>query len=139
MKRIIAFAAALWITAPVFSQADTTESPGINLERVDYPFQVSYIDLVVQGENLRMAYMDVLPRQPNGKVVVLLHGKNFNGAYWERTASDLSAAGYRVIIPDQVGFGKSSKPRQPGGSGNAIADLELIVAVHDKIGGSPAP
>src|SRR4051812_26408000 len=55
--------------------------------------------------------MDVSPERPNGKTVVLLHGKNFNGAYWEQTATDLSKAGYRVIIPDQVGFGKSSKPK----------------------------
>jgi pimeloyl-ACP methyl ester carboxylesterase len=27
-----------------------------------------------------------------------------------RTAKDLSAKGFRVIIPDQIGFGKSSKP-----------------------------
>ena len=46
----------------------------------------------------------------DGKTVVLLHGKNFGGAYWEETARALSTAGYRVIIPDQIGFGKSSKP-----------------------------
>ncbi|WP_318836133.1 alpha/beta fold hydrolase, partial [Janibacter melonis] len=43
--------------------------------------------------------------------MVLLHGKNFNGAYWEQTAKDLRQNGYRVIIPDQIGFGKSSKPQ----------------------------
>ena len=41
---------------------------------------------------------------------MLLHGKNFSGFYWERIANDLVKKGYRVIIPDQVGFGKSSKP-----------------------------
>ena len=54
--------------------------------------------------------MDVQPTKPNGKTVVLLHGKNFCGAYWDSTAADLSNNGYRVIIPDQIGFGKSSKP-----------------------------
>jgi pimeloyl-ACP methyl ester carboxylesterase len=58
-----------------------------------------------------MAYMDVQPAKPNGKSIVLLHGKNFNGAYWEETATRLAAQeGFRVIIPDQIGFGKSSKP-----------------------------
>jgi pimeloyl-ACP methyl ester carboxylesterase len=58
-----------------------------------------------------MAYMDVQPAKPNGKSIVLLHGKNFNGAYWEETANRLAAEeGFRVIIPDQLGFGKSSKP-----------------------------
>src|SRR5690606_12690241 len=40
----------------------------------------------------------------------LMHGKNFCGAYWERTARDLQSDGFRVIIPDQLGFGKSEKP-----------------------------
>src|SRR6201986_4017991 len=57
-----------------------------------------------------MAYMDVKPQQPNGKTVVLLHGKNFNGAYWKTTIDALTKDGYRVIAPDQIGFGKSSKP-----------------------------
>jgi len=57
-----------------------------------------------------MAYMDVPPQKPNGKVVVLMHGKNFNGAYWATTIAALTKEGYRVIVPDQIGFGKSSKP-----------------------------
>ncbi|MGU3373944.1 alpha/beta fold hydrolase [Chryseobacterium sp. M5A1_1a] len=75
-----------------------------------YPFEVHFIDLTSQDNNLKMAYMDVKPQKPNGKTIMLLHGKNFNGAYWEKTAKDLSAKGFRVIIPDQIGFGKSSKP-----------------------------
>ncbi|MDO6425213.1 alpha/beta fold hydrolase, partial [Saccharophagus degradans] len=42
--------------------------------------------------------------------IVLFHGKNFNGAYWKTTIKSLTEAGYRVIAPDQIGFGKSSKP-----------------------------
>lgn len=83
---------------------------GANLENFEYPFPVSYISLEIQGEPLKMAYMDVKPQKPNGRTVMLLHGKNFSGAYWGQTATDLAKNGYRVIIPDQVGFGKSSKP-----------------------------
>jgi pimeloyl-ACP methyl ester carboxylesterase len=57
-----------------------------------------------------MAYMDVAPAQPNGRVVVLLHGRNFPSSYWAPVIKTLSEAGYRVIVPDQIGFGKSSKP-----------------------------
>ena len=57
-----------------------------------------------------MAYMDVRPADPNGHVVVLLHGKNFCAATWEGSVKALSAAGYRVIAPDQVGWCKSTKP-----------------------------
>lgn len=63
-----------------------------------------------QQQELEMAYMDLQPEQPNGETVLLLHGKNFSGAYWEATAKRLAADGYRVVMPDQIGFGKSSKP-----------------------------
>lgn len=76
-----------------------------------YPFSVAFHQVLVQRQSFRMAFMDVKPQQPNGQTVVLLHGKNFNGAYWAQTARDLSKEGFRVIIPDQIGFGKSSKPQ----------------------------
>ena len=82
----------------------------INLNNIAYPFPVKQITLNIQGQQLQMAYMDRSPKNPNGKTIVLLHGKNFAANYWERTADDLSAAGFRVIMPDQIGFGKSSKP-----------------------------
>jgi pimeloyl-ACP methyl ester carboxylesterase len=81
-----------------------------DLSNYEYPFPVHYLSITVQQQSFRMAYMDVQPRNPTGATVMLLHGKNFNGAYWEQTARALSDKGYRVIIPDQLGFGKSSKP-----------------------------
>ena len=39
-----------------------------------------------------------------------MHGKNFNGYYWKNLISFLTANGYRVIVPDQVGWGRSGKP-----------------------------
>lgn len=87
-----------------------SQALGINLENYEYPFPVNFIDLYIQNATYQMAYMDVRPDQPNGKSIMLLHGKNFNGAYWEETARALAREGFRVIIPDQIGFGKSSKP-----------------------------
>jgi pimeloyl-ACP methyl ester carboxylesterase len=75
-----------------------------------YPYPVRHQPIVVQGKPLCMAFIDELPRAPNGHVVVLLHGKNFSGAYWHSTAQALLESGYRVVMPDQIGFGKSSKP-----------------------------
>ncbi len=83
---------------------------GINLENYQYPYEVHYITLKTQRQILKMAYMDVRPDRPNGKSIMLLHGKNFNGAYWGKTAKRLADEGFRVVIPDQIGFGKSSKP-----------------------------
>ncbi|RYU93443.1 alpha/beta fold hydrolase [Emticicia agri] len=82
----------------------------LNLENYKYPFPVRSVTINSQKQELQMVYMDVKPDKPNGKVVMLLHGKNFNGAYWRQTAESLTKAGYRVIIPDQIGFGKFSKP-----------------------------
>ena len=68
------------------------------------------LPLKLEGQSLRMAYMDVpATAKANGRTVVLLHGKNFFGAYWRETIKTLSAAGFRVVVPDQIGFGKSDK------------------------------
>ncbi|MGN6416929.1 MAG: alpha/beta fold hydrolase [Pseudobacter sp.] len=82
----------------------------IMLTNYEYPFPVHHLKMKSQKQELSMAYMDIKPEKGNGKTVVLLHGKNFNGAYWKQTIQELSAEGYRVIVPDQIGFGKSSKP-----------------------------
>ena len=80
------------------------------LASYQYPYPVHYYAVKNQCQKGKMAYMDVKPTtKANAKVVVLFHGKNFFGAYWGDTAKKLAAKGYRVIIPDQIGFGKSSK------------------------------
>lgn len=79
--------------------------------QVVYPYPVQKITLPVQDTMLEMAYMDARPLDGvNGKTVVLLHGKNFNGYYWKDVINRLTAEGYRVIVPDQVGWGRSDKP-----------------------------
>jgi pimeloyl-ACP methyl ester carboxylesterase len=89
--------------------------PGsINHEDVPYPFPVLYLPMVTYGQDVRMAYMDVPPAgQPNGRTVVLLHGFNFAGFYWAGPIEALRRAGFRVIVIDQIGFGRSSKPIIP--------------------------
>jgi len=86
------------------------EPYGIGLEGFAYPYPVNLLPLVNDGEQLRMAYMDIAPAQGNGRVVVLLHGRNFPSSYWAPEIKVLTEAGYRVVVPDQIGFGKSSKP-----------------------------
>ena len=62
-------------------------------------------------QTLTMAYMDVPPRaEPNGTTVVLMHGTAFGGYYFLSVIEALTTAGYRVVAPDQIGWGKSSKP-----------------------------
>jgi pimeloyl-ACP methyl ester carboxylesterase len=74
-------------------------------------YSVQFFPLRVEKQDLRMAYRDVQPTgASNGKTVLLLHGKNFSGYYWEPTIEFLAQQGYRVIAPDQLGFGASSRP-----------------------------
>lgn len=91
-----------------FSQQDTLS---INLESINYAYPINYLNLKAEEQEVRMAYVDVkASTKANGKTVLLMHGKNFGGYYWTEVIRGLSNAGYRVIVPDQVGFGKSSKP-----------------------------
>ncbi len=78
------------------------------LSTFKYPFSVKKFEFKSQNQKLQMSYMDLNTSAKD--VVVLLHGKNFSGFYWKRIANDLVAKNYRVVIPDQIGFGKSSKP-----------------------------
>jgi pimeloyl-ACP methyl ester carboxylesterase len=90
--------------------AEDEPAYGPRLEGFEYPRPVAYFSFTSQGEAMEMAYMDVQPAAPNGRAVVLLHGKNFCAATWEGTITALVEAGYRVVAPDQIGFCKSTKP-----------------------------
>jgi pimeloyl-ACP methyl ester carboxylesterase len=89
--------------------------PGsITCEECPYPYPSSYLPLTLYGQDVRMAYMDVAPQgQPNGHTVVLLHGNNFAGFYFGVVIDAVRKEGFRVIVPDQIGYGRSSKPIIP--------------------------
>ena len=103
----VSLAALLFPFAPVRAADAPREPYGVALEGFPYPYPVNLLPLVNDGEDLRMAYMDVAPAQPNGRTVVLLHGRNFPASYWAPVIKVLSETGYRVVVPDQIGFGKS--------------------------------
>ncbi len=90
--------------------ADAGPAYGPELQGFEYPWPVAHFRFASQGDAMDMAYLDVPPSKPNGRVAVLLHGKNFCAATWEATIAVLIHAGYRVIAPDQIGFCKSTKP-----------------------------
>ncbi|SEL00050.1 Pimeloyl-ACP methyl ester carboxylesterase [Roseateles sp. YR242] len=104
-------ASAIAVTAAP-AQAPAAPTYGPQLEGFTYPYPIQRFRFTSQQQALEMAYMDVPPKgEPNGRVAVLLHGKNFCGATWESTIQSLTGAGFRVIAPDQIGFCASSKPR----------------------------
>lgn len=100
----------LLILFTTISRGQDVQERDINLSNYKYPYPVQYFDVKAQQENYSMAYMYIKATNPNGKTITLLHGKNFNGAYWGTTIEVLVKNGYNVLVPDQIGFGKSSKP-----------------------------
>ena len=94
------------------AHAEALPRHGARLEGFDYPHPVRTFAIASQAQSLEMAYLDVAPAAPNGRTVVLLHGKNFCAATWESAITALTEAGYRVIAPDQIGFCKSAKPQR---------------------------
>lgn len=95
------FLLCLILVFPVFAQTPTA---------VKYPFEVEYFSLTLEKQSVKMAYMDIAPAKPNGETFILFHGKNFNGFYWKNVIPMLTSRGYRVIVPDQIGWGKSDRP-----------------------------
>lgn len=117
---ILTMATALSVLTPAVANAQATYGP--QLEGFDYPHPVQRFALSSQGKLAAMAFMDVAPKgTPNGRTAVLLHGKNFCGATWERTIDVLTQAGFRVIAPDQIGFCASTKPEGYQFSFNQLA------------------
>lgn len=91
------------------SKKDSNVSYNATLDTYPYPYEVKFIELTTQEQKLKMAYM-FLEKKGSNKTAVLLHGKNFSGFYWQKTAELLLEKGFSVLIPDQIGFGKSDKP-----------------------------
>jgi pimeloyl-ACP methyl ester carboxylesterase len=75
---------------------------------------------------------------PDGDVVVLLHGYPENRTAWTAVTPLLTAAGYRVLAPDQRGYSPGARPRRRrdyrtnllAGDVVALADAADASAVH---------
>lgn len=75
--------------------------------------------------------------EPGNPVVVLAHGWPESSYSWRHQIEPLTAAGFRVLIPDQRGYGRSSAPRSVEAyrSDHLSADL---VALLDDVGADNA-
>lgn len=75
----------------------------------DFPFQPRYVDIDSgEGESLRMHYVDEGPS--NAELVLCVHGQPVWSYSFRKMIPLLTTAGYRVIAPDLIGFGRSDKP-----------------------------
>ncbi|KUO53962.1 MAG: haloalkane dehalogenase [Sphingomonadales bacterium BRH_c3] len=71
----------------------------------DFPFAPHYHEL---AGGLRLHYLDEGPR--DGPVVLMMHGEPSWCFLYRKMIPPVVAAGYRVLAPDLIGFGKSDKP-----------------------------
>ena len=75
----------------------------------DFPFAPHYVEIEdADLGTLRVHYLDEGP--VDGHVVVLLHGQATWSYSYRKMIPLLTAAGYRVVVPDLIGFGRSDKP-----------------------------
>ena len=87
---------------PTIESIRTPDSRFSNLP--GYDFAANYVEI----DGLRMHYVDEGPA--NGAAVLLLHGEPSWSYLYRKMIPPLRDAGFRVIAPDLIGFGKSDKP-----------------------------
>ena len=122
MKRLFLVVTIIFVILVGIFQHSRNSDSGINYERFnlvtpgvlrtpderfndikDYPFSANYLTI---GDT-RIHYLDEGP--VDGKIIYLLHGEPAWSYLFRKMIPTLTAAGYRVIAPDMVGFGKSDK------------------------------
>ena len=76
----------------------------------DFPFAPHYVEIADpdEGTALRVHYVDEGPR--DAPVVLMMHGEPSWSYLYRHMIGPVAAAGFRVVAPDLIGFGKSDKP-----------------------------
>jgi haloalkane dehalogenase len=72
----------------------------------DFPFASQFVDF----DGVRMAHLD----EGEGPPVVFMHGEPTWSFLWRKVLAPVRDAGYRCIVPDLPGFGRSDKPTDIG-------------------------
>ncbi len=151
LSAMIALGAATVQAAEEWPAQPPAEAPAdwgpvsLNLEEIEYPWPVHYLELRRYGQKMLMAYMDIPPTGPaNGQTIFWQHGHNFYSEPYQATFRRLAAAGFRVLAVDRIGYGKSSKPMIPynfnfvASNMKALMDelgVEQVAAVGHSMGG----
>jgi len=74
-----------------------------------FEFKPNYVELDDAGlGKIRVHYLDEGPR--DGRLILCMHGNPSWGYLYRKMVPVLVEAGYRVLVPDLVGFGRSDKP-----------------------------
>ena len=101
-----------------------------------YDFEPHYLSIDSgSGTELRMHYLD--EGDPNGLPILLFHGEPSWSYLYRKMIPGLVEAGYRVLAPDLIGFGRSDKPSQRSDYSYA-SHLHWLTQWFDQIGVSGA-
>jgi len=66
-----------------------------------------------------------------GRPVVLLHGFPDSGRLWRHQVTALADAGFKVIVPDLRGYGKSDKPADVGSYALPLLVTDVLAVMGD--------
>jgi len=76
---------------------------------VDFPYEPTYVEVDdTEGGRLRVAVIDV--GDPNAETILCLHGEPSWSYLYRHMIPVFTDAGFRVVAPDLIGFGRSDKP-----------------------------
>jgi len=73
----------------------------------DYDFSSHYVEI---RDGLRLHYVDEGPR--DARPIIMMHGEPSWSYLYRHMIKSVSEAGYRVLAPDLIGFGRSDKPSE---------------------------
>lgn len=79
----------------------------------DFPWRPHYVADLPSLKGLRQHYLDEGPRDAT-EIVVCLHGAGYWAYAFRQWVEQALANHLRIIVPDQIGFGKSDKPKKSG-------------------------
>lgn len=87
---------------------ETIRTPDARFEGLeDYPFTPNYINVDDgEGGEIRIHYVD----EGQGELILCMHGQPTWSYLYRKMIPVFVEAGFRVIAPDLVGFGKTDKP-----------------------------
>jgi pimeloyl-ACP methyl ester carboxylesterase len=105
------------------SSATHCGRPPAALAQLDADDPEAFNHCFAEVNGIRMHYVD----EGEGPLVILLHGFPYLWYMWRRQIVALAEAGFRVVVPDQRGFGKTCQPA-------SIESYDMSQAVGDMVG-----
>jgi pimeloyl-ACP methyl ester carboxylesterase len=105
------------------SAATHIGQPRAAFGQVDADDPAAFNHCFAEVNGIRMHYID----EGQGPLVILLHGFPYLWYMWRRQIGALAQAGFRVVVPDQRGFGQSDRP-------DSIEAYDMSQSVGDMVG-----